>query len=66
MAARHRDYFHRQWEGAEDWHQLAGVGDANKGLRHRRNDLLAGQGRATALDQVEVLVAFIGAIHIEL
>ena len=66
MATCHRYHFHRQWEGAEDWHQLAGVGDANKGLRHGRNDLLAGQGRATALDQVEVLVAFIGAIHIEL
>ena len=66
MAARHRDHFNRQRECAQHRYQLAGVGDADKGLGHGCDDLLAGQGCATAFDQVEVFVAFIGAINIEL
>ncbi len=66
VAAGHRDDFHRQWEFAQHRHQFAGVGDADEGLGHGRDDLLAGQGRAAALDQVQVLIAFIGAVDVEL
>ncbi|MCY1361948.1 hypothetical protein D9M69_486440 [compost metagenome] len=66
MAARHGDDFHRQREGAEDRHQLAGVGDADEGLGHRGDDLLAGQRGAAALDQFQALVALVGAVHVEL
>ena len=66
MAAGHRDHFDWQRECAQHRYQLAGVGDADKGLGHGRDDLFAGQGCATAFDQVEVFVAFIGAINVEL
>ena len=66
VAAGHRDYFNWQRERAQYRHQLAGIGDADKGLGHGRNDLFAGQGCATAFDQVQVFVAFIGAINVEL
>ena len=66
MAAGHGDDFHRQREGAEHRHQLALVGDADEGLGHGGNDLLAGQGGAAALDQVQVFIAFIGAVDVEL
>src|SRR5471032_1966491 len=66
VAAGHRDHFHRQREGAEYRHQFAGVGDADEGLGHGRNDLLAGQGCAAALDQVQVCIAFISAVDVEL
>ncbi|MNZ76599.1 hypothetical protein D3C78_951120 [compost metagenome] len=66
VAAGHGDHFDRQREGTQHRHQLAGVGDADEGLGHGGNDLLAGQGRATALDQVQVLVAFVGAVDVEL
>src|SRR5690606_13933915 len=66
VAAGHGDDLHRQREGAEHRHQLAGVGDADEGLGYRRDDLLAGQGSAAALDQVEVLVALVGAVDVEL
>jgi hypothetical protein len=42
------------------------VGDADEGLGHGRDDLLAGQGCAAALDQVQVFVALVGAVDVEL
>ena len=66
VAAGHRDHFNRQRKRPQHRHQFAAVGDADKGFGHGRDDLLAGQGCATAFDQVQVFVAFIGAIHIEL
>ena len=66
VAAGHRDHFNRQRERPQYRNQFAGVGDADKGLGHGRHDLLAGQGCATAFDQVQVFVAFIGAINVEL
>src|SRR5471032_2339272 len=66
VAAGHRDHFHRQREGAEYRHQFAAIGDADEGLGHGRNDLLAGQGGAATLDQVQVFVAFVGAVDVEL
>ena len=66
VATGHRDHFDRQRERTQHWHQLAGVGDADESLGNGGHDLLAGQGCATALDQVQVLVALVGAVHVEL
>ena len=66
VAAGHRDHFHRQREFAQHRHQFAGVGDADEGLGHGRDDLLAGQGGAAALDQVQVRVTLVGAVDVEL
>ena len=66
VAASHRDDLHRQRELAEDGYQLAGIGDADEGLGHRGDDLLAGQRGTAALDQLQALVAFVGAVDVEL
>ena len=66
MTARHRNDFHRQREGAQHRYQLAGVGDADEGLGHGGDDLLAGQCGAAALDQVQAFVALVGAVDVEL
>ncbi len=66
VAAGHRDHFHRQRKLAEHRHQFAGVGDADEGLGHGGDNLLAGQGRTAALDQVQVRVGFISAVNVEL
>ncbi|VXC96004.1 conserved hypothetical protein [Pseudomonas sp. 8Z] len=66
MAARHGNHFHRQREFAQHRHQLAGVGDADEGLGHGGDDLLAGQRGAAAFDQVQVFVALVGAVDVKL
>jgi len=66
MAAGHGNDFHRQRESAQHRHQLAAIGDADERLGHGRDDLLAGQGRAAALDQVQVFIALVGAVDVEL
>ena len=66
VAACHRNHFHGQRETAQYRNELAGIGDTDEGARHSGDDLLAGQGRAAALDQVQVGIALVGAVHIEL
>src|SRR5690606_6423227 len=66
VAAGHGDDLHRQREGPEPRHQLAGVVDADEGFGHRRDDLLAGKGSAAAHGQVESSAALVGAVDIEL
>ncbi|MNF57154.1 hypothetical protein D3C84_386710 [compost metagenome] len=66
MAAGHGDNLHGQGEGAKHRHQLAAVGNADEGLGDGSDDFFARQGRATAFDQGQVLVAFVGTIDVEL
>ena len=42
------------------------LGDADEGLGHRGDDFFAGQRGAATLDQVQALVALVGAVDIEL
>ena len=66
MAAGHGNDLHRQRKLAEGGYQLALIGNADEGAGYRRDDLFPGQGRATALDQLQMLVGLIGTIHIEI
>ena len=66
VAAGHRDHFNWQRKCTQNRHQLAGVSNADKGFGNGSDDFLAGQGSTAALDQVQVFVAFVGAVHVEL
>lgn len=57
-----RHDLHRQPEGAKPFHLLGGIGDHQHGAGGSGHDLLAQQGTASALDEVERRVDLIGAI----
>ncbi len=63
--AGHGDHFDRQREGAQHIDCLGVVDDADELIGHGGDDLLAGQGRATALDHVTGGVDLVGAIHVD-
>jgi hypothetical protein len=67
VRARHRNDFHRQREAAEDRYELGIVDDAHEAARGGGDDLLAGERRAAALDQMQLRVGFVGAVdvHVE-
>lgn len=64
MAAGHGNHFHRQRKTAQYRHLLGSIGNADKFLRHGGDDFFPRQCAATALDQAQVGIGFIGAIHI--
>src|SRR3954469_13411757 len=64
VAARHGNHLDRQRKPAQHADQLARVADADELLRYGGDDLLARQRAAAALDHVEVLGHFIGAIDV--
>ncbi len=66
MAAGHGDDLHRQWELAQYVHQFAAVCDADKLSAGACDDLLAGQRATTALDERQIVIRFICAIHIDI
>src|SRR5690606_25954455 len=66
VAAGHGDDFHGQREFAQDAHFLGLIGDANKGFGDGGHNLFPGQGTATAFDQLQALVGFVGTVDVKL
>src|SRR5690606_16119109 len=62
QAARHRNHLDRQRETAEYIDLLGRIDDAHELPARLGDDFLAGQGRASALDQPLVRVALVGAV----
>ena len=62
--ARHRDHLNGQRELAQHIHQLAGVAHADEFPARCRDDLLACQRSAAALDHVHVAGNLVSAVHI--
>ena len=61
----HRHDFDRQREGTQRLDQLGAVGDAHELARHGRDDLLARQRRAAALDHGAGRVDLVGAVDVD-
>src|SRR6185436_6208276 len=64
VRARHGDHLDGQRELAEHVEPLAPVGDTDESAGRRGDDLLAGQGRAPALDELPLVIGFIGAVDV--
>ena len=64
IAARHRNHFNRERESAEERHELGFVRNAHEFLRGRRNNLLASQRSAAALDKLQVVVGLVCAVDV--
>ncbi len=64
VAAGHGNHFHRQRELPQHRDFLGSIGDADEFLRHRRDDFFPRQRAAAALDQAQVGIGLVGAIHI--
>src|SRR5690606_19723817 len=64
VAAGHGNDFDRQRKRPELVHPFALVGNADEGLRHGGNNFLTGQGSASALDQLQMVVGLIGAVNV--
>src|SRR5690606_19893803 len=65
VAARHRNHFHRQREAAEYIHPLAAIGDTHEFPGRGSDDFFTRQRCATALDELQVFVALIGTVDID-
>src|SRR5690606_31372435 len=66
MTAGHGDHFHGQRETSQHTYQLAFIRNTDKGFGHRRHDFFTGQGRTTALDELQALVGLVGTINVKL
>ena len=64
-AARHRNDLNRQREFTQNIDLLGGIGDADKFIRYRGDDLLTGQRRAAAFDHLHVAVDLIRAVNVD-
>ena len=64
MTARHGNHLHRKRKLTQQIDLLAAVDDADKLFRHCRHDLFPGQRSAATLDQMQVGIKLVGAIHI--
>jgi hypothetical protein len=65
QSARHGNDFDRQRVGAQGEDQFRGIDDADEDPGACRDDLLAGQGTAAALDELAGRVGLIRAIDME-
>ena len=64
MTARHGNDLDREGEVPQGMDQLGFITDTDKALGNRRHDLLTGQGRPAALDELQGAIGFIGAIDV--
>ena len=52
-----------QWEAAEDVHNLRFIDDADEAMRCGGDDLLASEGGASAFDEAQMRIRFVGAVE---
>src|SRR5438874_5433497 len=65
VAPRHGNHLHGQRKGAQHAHELRLIDDADERLRHRGDDLLAGQRSAAALDHRAVRCHLVDAVDVD-